>query len=208
MSNVLVMNASPRAGMSISRRLTELFVARWKEKHTQDTIVYREIGQGNIPHVSEEWIAGAFKPAELRTEADMAALQISNTLVGELKEADVIVLGTPMYNWSIPSTLKAYIDQVIRVNETILINGSTPEKPYTGLLKGKQVYLLIARGNGGYEPGEYNEHLNFQTNYLKTVFNIMGIDHITEIVVNGADFQKDQLEEALQSTQQKIEELI
>lgn len=208
MSKLLILNASPRAGMSISRMLTEFFVNKWTAKHPADKVLVREIGTGNIPHVTEEWIASAFKPADLRTQEDLNTLQISNTLIRELKEADIIVLGSPMYNWSIPSALKAYIDQIIRVNETILINGSTPKTPYTGLLRGKQVYLLIVRGNGGYEPGEYNEHLNFQTDYLRTVFHIMGIDDISEVVLNDANFQKDRVGELLADAQQKIAALI
>lgn len=107
------------------------------ENNPDFNIHYREVGQEPIPHVTESWIAAAFKPAALRTEQDLEALRISDLLIAELKKADVIVLGSPMYNWSIPSALKAYLDQVIRVNETIEISSSDPENPYNGLLKTK-----------------------------------------------------------------------
>ncbi|MFC6099186.1 FMN-dependent NADH-azoreductase [Olivibacter domesticus] len=186
MSKVLVINASARKERSLSRYMTNVFVESWKEKKPNDSVIYREVGQDNIPHVTEKWIAGAFKPAELRTAEDIEALKISSKLVAELKDADVIVLGTPMYNWSVPSALKAYIDQVLRANETVLISKDNPENPYTGLLKNKKVYLLMVRGNYGYEPGEFYEHMDFQTNYLKTVFRIMGIEDIEHVALNGA----------------------
>lgn len=185
MSKILVINASARKERSLSRYMTNVFVDCWEEKKPADSFIYREVGQENIPHVTEKWIAGAFKPAEFRTTEDSEALRISDQLIAELKEADIIVLGTPMYNWSVPSALKAYIDQVLRVNETVLITKDNPENPYTGLLKDKQVYLLMVRGNNGYEPGEFYEHMDFQTNYLKTVFQIMGVENIKHIALNG-----------------------
>jgi FMN-dependent NADH-azoreductase len=204
MSKLLVINASARKERSLSRYMTNVFVESWKEKKPGDSFVYREVGQDNIPHVTEKWIAGAFKPAELRTTEDTEALKISNQLVGELKGADIIVLGTPMYNWSVPSSLKAYIDQVLRVNETILIRKDNPENPYTGLLKDKKVYLLMVRGNNGYEPGEFYEHMDFQTNYLKTVFRIMGIEDIQYIALNGVGLG----EEPSKAVAEKIKQLV
>ncbi|WP_345989069.1 NAD(P)H-dependent oxidoreductase [Chryseobacterium sp. Chry.R1] len=196
MSNVLIINASARKERSLSRHLSEVFTKEWKERHPEDHIVYRNMGQENIPHVTEKWIAAAFKPAGLRTDEDIETLQVSNQLVAELKNADVIVLGTPMYNWSVPSVLKAYIDQVVRVNETVLVNKNKPENPYTGLLINKKAYLLMVRGNAGYDPGEFYEHMDFQTTYLKTVLNIMGIKNINCMTLNGVDFEGSSLEAA------------
>jgi len=206
MSNILVINASARKGRSISRYMTNVFVERWKEKNPNDSFIYREIGQGNIPHVTEQWIAGAFKPADLRTAADLEALSTSNMLIAELKAADIIVLGTPMYNWSVPSALKAYIDQIIRVNETVSISKENIKNPYTGLLQNKRVYLLMVRGNYGYDPGDFYEHMDFQTKYLKTVFGIMGIDNVKHVALNGAGLGPDSLEEAEEQVKQLINE--
>ncbi|GAA4310699.1 FMN-dependent NADH-azoreductase AzoR1 [Mucilaginibacter gynuensis] len=187
MKNLLVINASPRGERSNSRNLTELFAKKWIESNPGYSISHREVGQEKIPHVSETWIAAAFKPADLRSEEEINALKISDQFIAELKAADVIVLGTPMYNWSVPSALKAYIDQIIRVNETIKVTAD-PQNPYLGLLKDKTVYMLISRGNSGYEKGEQLAHLNFQSDYLKTVFNIMGIYDIHQVILNGEAF--------------------
>lgn len=204
MSKILVINASARKERSISRSLTDVFVKNWKEKYPEDSIMYREIGQENIPHVTEKWIAAAFKPAELRVSEDENALMISNELIAELKDSDVIVLGTPMYNWSVPSSLKAYIDQVLRVNETVSVRKDNPQDPYIGLLNNKKAYLLMVRGNIGYDAGEFYEHMDFQTNYLKTVFRIMGIEDTKHIAINGVDFEKRSLE----PVHEKIKNLI
>lgn len=191
MCKVLVLNASARKERSLSRYLTSVFVENWQENNPETSFIYREVGQGNIPHVTEQWIAGAFKHPDLRSPADIEALKTSDELVSELKEADVIVLGTPMYNWSVPSSLKAYIDQVLRAGETVLISKENEQNPYTGLLKNKKVYLLMVRGNNGYEPGNFYAHMDFQTNYLKTVFQIMGIEDVKEFAVNGASLSFD-----------------
>lgn len=207
MKKLLIINASPRGSRSNSRGLTEVFVTQWKEKNPMSSVHYREVGQEAIPHVSELWIAGAFKPAGLRTIEEIDALKISDQLIAELKAADIIILGSPMYNWSIPSALKAYLDQVIRVNETIKISGTDPQNPYEGLLKNKSVYLLLSRGNGGYGKGEYYAHMNFQSNYLKTVFNIMGIDDIQELSLNGEAFGGDLFEQSIKNIHNKINEI-
>ena len=197
MKKLLIINASARKERSISRFMTNVFVDVWLQNHPDDQITYREVGQGNIPHVSEKWIAAAFKPAALRDATDLEALKISDELVAELKHADVIVVGTPMYNWSVPSALKAYIDQVLRVNETVLVSKTDIKNPYQGLLNNKKVYLLMVRGNMGYDPGDFYEHMDFQTNYLKTVFGIMGIDDVQHIALNGSAMGGDSTELAL-----------
>ena len=204
MRKVLIINASARKERSISRYMTNVFVEIWQQKYPNDVFINREVGQGNIPHVSEKWIAGAFKPSELRNEEDLEALNVSNELVAELKEVDVVVVGTPMYNWSVPSALKAYIDQILRVNETVLVSGDDIKNPYTGLLKNKKAFLLMVRGNFGYDPGDFYEYMDFQTKYLKTVFGILGIKDVEHIALNGAAI----LEDARALAKEKVQQLL
>ena len=163
MKKVLVINASARLVNSQSRKLTEVFVDRWKRVYANSMINFRELGNGHVPHINEEWVVAASRPAAARTENENSILETSNSYIAELREADVIVLGSPMNNWSIPSTLKAYIDQVLRVNETFKVNAADAQRPYTGLLQNKTLYLLLSRGGKDYEKGEPNEHLNFQS---------------------------------------------
>jgi FMN-dependent NADH-azoreductase len=208
MSKLLIINASARSNHSHSRALTAAFVKHWTKSNPDAQIMFRELGTANVPHMSGEWIAAAFKPAADRTEQDLSELAISETYVSELHQADVIVIGSPMYNWSIPSPLKAYIDQIMRINETWRPNKADPQNPYTGLLKGKTLVLLLARGSSGYEAGEYNHHMNFQSTYLKMIFNIMGITDIHVIAINGASKPSEALEISIDKARTDIEELI
>jgi FMN-dependent NADH-azoreductase len=207
MKNLLIINASPRGERSVTRNLTKLFVTKWIEANPDYTIYHREVGLEPVPHVSELWISAAFKPADLRTEDEINVLKTSDKYIAELKAADVIVLGTPMYNWSIPSVLKAYLDQVIRANETVTMRPDDPKNPYRGLLKNKKVYLLFSRGNAGYEQGEYYAHMNFQTEYLKTVFKIMGLTDIREVALNGSAFDPEAYEQSKKEVYTKIAEM-
>lgn len=208
MKKVLIINASARTEGSKARGLTTTFAEHYKAVHEQPDIKYRELGDTSTSHINEAWIAATLKPAASRSEAENAILAESDTYIAELKAADIIVLGTPMYNWSIPSILKAYIDQISRVNETFKVNSNNPENPYTGLLENKTLILLLSRGGQGYEEGEPNAHLNFQSTYLKTVFKIMGIHNIYAIAINGASLDKDKLKYNTEAAHQQVKDLI
>ncbi len=207
MKKILVINSSPRNERSRSRRLANTFVESWKKHAPAASITYRDLASTNVPHISETWIAAAFKPANDRTEDEIETLELSNELIIELKEADVIVLAAPMHNWTITSSLKAYIDQVLRVNETWKLNTEDLSNPYIGLLKNKSLFLLTSRGAQGYEKGEYNEHMNFQTPYLKMVFNIIGITEIQEITVDGEGYGPEAIELAIQRSNTKVADI-
>ena len=205
MKKVLVINSSARAHHSHSRKLTEVFIDYWKSTHINPIIRFRELGNTDVPHVNENWIGAAFKPEASRSQADIEALKISDAYISELREADVIVLGSPMYNWSIPSSLKAYIDQVLRVNETFRVDRTNTQNPYVGLLENKTLFLLLSRGDEGYEKGEYNEHMNFQSPYLKTVFNVMGISNVHVFTTNGKPSDAELLKKKLDACMDLVE---
>lgn len=208
MKKILVINSSARTLNSQSRKLTEVFVDHWTSLQNNSDITFRELGNENIPHINENWIAAAFKPETARSEEEKEALKTSDLYIAELHEADIIVVGTPMYNWSVPSALKAYIDQVVRVNETWKLNPGNYENPYIGLLENKTVYLLVSRGAQGYEKGGYNEHMNYQTNYLKTVFNVMGIHNIHLVAIDGATLDPENLKQTIENSHQKVKSLV
>lgn len=208
MKKILVINSSARTLNSQSRKLTEVFVDHWTSLQNNSDITFRELGNENIPHINENWIAAAFKPETARSEEEKEALKTSDLYIAELHEADIIVVGTPMYNWSVPSALKAYIDQVVRVNETWKLNPGNYENPYIGLLENKTVYLLVSRGAQGYEKGGYNEHMNYQTNYLKTVFNVMGIHNIHLVAIDGTTLDPENLKQTIENSHQKVKSLV
>ena len=188
MNKVLIINASVRKDRSHSRKLTELFKDNWKKKNPNDQFTYREVGLEEIPPINEKWIASAFISPKERTNENQTGVELSNALIKEFKEHNVYVLGTPMYNWSIPSGLKSYIDQIMRINETWKFRSGKPDGDYVGLLENKKMFILSSRGDTGYGENEKNEHMNFQTTYLKFVFGIMGIKDISIISLDNEEF--------------------
>ena len=179
MTHILHLDASARGGASHSRQISSEFVQAWLQAHPGATVTRRDLGHQAIPHVSEEFIGAMYTPAEARTPEQAEALNLSNELIGELQAADVYVFGVPMYNLSIPSVFKSYIDQIVRPNETW--NLATHE----GLLKNKKVVFVTARGGGGYGQGEARESYNFEDPYLRTILGFIGVTDQTFIHVNN-----------------------
>lgn len=208
MKNILIINASANLHDSFSRKLSGNFADSLKNELPNIQINYRELGDGPIPHINQRWIQADRKPADSRTAEDMEILKTSNTLIEELKSTDIIVLATPMYNFSIPSSLKAYLDHIMRFNETFTLASPGGTKPYRGLLENKKLFLCLSRGGTDYEKGERNEFMDFQSGYLTMLFGIMGLDKITEFSLNGTARNNEDLERELIQLQGQITELI
>lgn len=186
MTHLLHIDSSPRNNRSHTRSLTAEFVQRWRDNNPDGTVTYREIGRNPLPHVTEGWVAAAFTPLNKRSEAMQDDLRLSDELIDELLDADVIVAGIPFYNFGMPSSFKAYVDQIVRVGRTFLFNPEDEESPYTPLVHGKRLIAVISRGDGGYGPGGRNEIHNHLDPHLRTVFRFIGVDNI-EIVAAEND---------------------
>ena len=170
MSTLLHVDSSPLAAASISRHLTAEFVENWKLANPTGTILDRDLSTTAIPPVTGAWVGAAYTPEDKRTPAQTELLALSDTLIAELFAADEYVLGVPMHNFSIPSTLKLWIDQVARVNKTFSYATGRP----VGLLTGKRATILIASG-GVYDAGTAMASYNFAEPYLRTVFAFLGL---------------------------------
>ncbi len=178
MSQILYVTSSPRGESSHSSQISGEFVQTWLQAHPGDTVVTRDLNPQTIPHVTDEFIGAMYTPAEARTPAQKELVVLSDTLIGELKAADIYVFAVPMYNFSIPSVFKAYIDQVVRVGETFT-------RSYEGLLKNKKAFVVTARGGGGYGSGEAHAGLNFEDPYVQTVLGFVGVTDVTFIHINN-----------------------
>lgn len=208
MKTLLVINTSPQDSSSLSRRMTEHFVRAWTAHNPDGAITYRELGNQPIPHVDENWISAAFTPSELRTPAGRQALSLSDELVVELQNAESIVIGCPMYNLSIPSSLKAYFDQAVRIGITTTLVPDKPHSPYEGLLLGKKAYLMLARGGYGYNPGGCYAHMNFQDTYLKEVLRMIGIDDVSSVSLEYTAIGGEAFENELKDVEARINKLL
>jgi FMN-dependent NADH-azoreductase len=180
MPTLLKIDSSPMGERSISRKLTARFAETWIKTHREGTVLSRDLTTLNLPVVDATWVAAAFTPEDARSAEQKGALAVSDLLIADLKNADEYVVGVPMHNFSIPSTLKLWIDQVVRAGETF---SYTPNGA-KGLLAGKKVTLLMASG-GVYEHGSALASLNFVTPYLRTVFGFMGITDANFIAAEG-----------------------
>jgi FMN-dependent NADH-azoreductase len=180
MATLLKIDSSPMGEHSTSRKLTEQFASSWRKAHSGGAVVSRDLSITNIPAVNGLWVGAAYTPQEARSPEQQKVLAISDALIAELQLANEYVIGVPMHNFSIPATLKLWIDQVVRVGKTFSYSAAGPE----GLLKGKKATLLIASG-GVYEHGTAMASLDFVTPYLKTVFGFIGVSEVTIIAAEG-----------------------
>ncbi len=203
MANILHIDSSPRSDRSHSRTLTGEFITAWKSAYPNDNVTYRDIGHSPVPHVDESWIAASFTPPEKHTPELTAALEISNDLIDELIAADRYVLGVPMYNFGIPSTFKAYIDQVARAGRTFAVT----ENGYEGLLKNKKALIITARG-GSYPAGTPMAELDFQEPYIRAILNFMGITDISFIHADNLNMGNDARQQSLAAARNAIQTIV
>ncbi|MCB8875246.1 FMN-dependent NADH-azoreductase [Acidisoma silvae] len=179
MTQVLVIESSANLANSVSRDLTKAFLAGYKAAHADAGVVTHDLVADPVPHLGVDLIGGFFgKPEEL-TEAQAAAIALSDKLIGQVEAADVIAIGVPMYNFGIPSTLKAWIDHILRAGRTFKYTENGPQ----GLLTGKKVVLFLASG-GIYSDGPYKPY-DFQETYLRTALGFIGLTDVTVVRAEG-----------------------
>ncbi len=208
MAHLLHIDSSPRGERSHSRRMTREFVEQWKQVHPDDTVTYRDTGRNPIPHVDEPWIAAAFSPPEQHTPELREAIRLSNQLVDEFLAADIYIIGVPMYNFSVPSGFKAYIDQIVRFGRTVTFEPNDLGNVFKPLVLGKKMFIIASRGDSGYQPGGQYEQMNHHDPYLVTVFGFMGITDITFIYVEKDEYGGTKLAESIANARAKIGELV
>jgi len=189
MDTLLAIDVSPRTETSISRKLTSLFTETWRAAHPTGRVLGRDLVKTDLPYVDLAWIGGAYTPPETHSAESVAAMRISNELAEELLNADEIVIGSPIYNFSIPARLKAYIDHVVRVGLTVSIDK-------VGLLKAKKATIILASG-GDFSPGSPFEKYNLASGYLRQVLGFMGVREI-QIILAGAPHAGRQAETAIE----------
>jgi FMN-dependent NADH-azoreductase len=188
--------------------MTREFIEQWKQAHPGDTVTYRDIGHNPIPHVDEPWIAAAFTPTEQHTPELREAIRLSDRLVDEFLAADIYVIGVPMYNFSVPSVFKAYIDQIVRIGRTFAFEPDDAANVFKPLVLGKKMFIAGARGDSGYQPGGQYEKMNHHDPYMVTVFGFMGITDITFIHVENDEYGGQKLADSIANAQAKIVELV
>jgi FMN-dependent NADH-azoreductase len=172
MATLLKIDVSPRGPYSVSRVLGEKFLAAWQERNPGGTVVTRDLSADDLPFVDLPWIVAAYSTPDQHTPEQSAAIGISDQLISELFAADEIVINTPLYNFSTPAALKAWIDHVSRLDKTF-------NAKYEGLVQGKIVKIILASG-GNYEPGSYMSKMDFFTGYMEAILGFMGMKDVAQ----------------------------
>jgi len=196
MPTLLQLDSSLFSDQGASSQLARDFVTAWQESHPGTRIIRRDLGLNPIPHLDQERFLALSTLPEERTPAQAEIARESDTLVSELQAADTVVLGLPMYNFGVPSTLKAYFDHVARAGVTFRYTRQGPE----GLLSGKAVYVLAARG-GKYQGSS----LDSQTRYVTDFFQFLGMGPVEFIYAEGLAMGEDHREQALDQARHALQ---
>ena len=201
MSQILVVESSPRGSDSASRKLAAELVEELHKKLPQAKIVRRDVAASPLPHLSSDVVAAAYTPIEQRTPALKSAIALSDQIVDELLASDTLVIATPMWNFSVPSSLKAWIDHIIRAGRTFSFTAQGPE----GLVKGKRAYLVVATG-GVYSEGPYSQY-DFLVPYLKGVLGFIGVTDVRVVRAEGLNDPKH-VDQALAKARASLKNII
>lgn len=175
MNNLLLVQASLFGGHGQSSQLAARFLSQWRARHTQGRVVVRDLNANPVPHLTSEHVQAFGAAPSERTPAQLEAVALSDQLIGELQSATDIVFAMPMYNFSVPSTVRAYFDHIARAGVTFRYTDQGPE----GLLKNKRTYVLTARG------GIYADDADTQTAYLRQFLGFIGLTDVTFIHAQG-----------------------
>lgn len=198
MKTLLQVNASLNGAASQSSRLADVFVARWREAHPQSQVTVRDVAGEAVPHLTAERFQAFITKPDERTAGQRTIVAYSDTLVDELQRADVIVLALPMYNFGVPSTLKAYFDHVARAGVTFNYSEQGP----VGLLTGKKAVVVATRG--GLYAGTPKDT---QTAYVRDFLAFLGIADVEFVYAEGLAISPGSKEAALTGAHAQIEAL-
>ena len=199
MNSLLIVNASPRT-TSVSRRLTRHVAEQWKATHADGRVVERDLSAESLPFLTEAWIQASYTPPADRTEEQNEVLALSDRLIEEMLAADAIVLGVPMHNFSIPASLKAWIDLITRAGKSFSYGDTGPK----GLIPSeKKVVLIVTRG-GVYGEGS---PADFQVPYLRHMLSFVGLTDVTVVEVDKQAFGGEAAQASIESAMEKLNAL-
>ena len=197
-ATLLQLSTSIHSTAGFSSRLADAFVARWRAANPGSTLIARDLASDPVPHLTAERFGAFTATAPDRSAEQRSVVAYSDELIGELRRADVIVLGLPLYNFGVPSTLKAYFDHIARAGVTFRYT----DKGAVGLLTGKKAYVLAARG--GIYAGTPQDT---QTGYVRDFLAFLGITDVEFAYAEGLAISEASRETALAKANEQIEAL-
>lgn len=202
MTDVLLLLSSPRGAASHSSRVARELARRWLARHPGSRLTVHDLAQPALPHIDEAYVSGRMLPAAERSARQHAAVAVSDRLIEELRNHSVLVVASSMINFSMASTLKAWFDHVLRVGVTFRYEDGRP----IGLLTGKRVYLVEARG-ADYSVEPYRAQ-DFQQPLIKVLLSYMGLDVTATVNIEGVAFGYEQAEQAAMAELEDLPDLV
>ena len=198
MTTLLKITTSLFSSKGQSSQLTDAFVTGWQAANPEGRLITRDLGADPIPHLTGDGFLGFRAAPEARTPAQLAVVAYSDKLIDEIKAADIIALGLPMYNFGVPSSLKCYFDHVARAGVTFRYTDKGP----VGLLPGKKAYILAARG--GRYAGTTKDS---QTAYVREFLNLIGVADVEFVYAEGLNVNESVRAEAMSKARGEIERI-
>lgn len=197
-------NRSP----SISRTLAQRFLSQWQDTLPETRIIYRDLATHPVDLIDQNWIEATFTSEEKRTSTQMSILSISNELIDEVIQSDIILLSTPMYNYGMPATLKAWFDQVIRVNKTFSFDLSRGDSPLSSILSGKRLVLITSCGEFGFEVGGLREKMDHLHPHIQTLSHYLGVENMHAIRAEYQEFSDERHQASIVHAYKEISHLV
>lgn len=214
MTTILRIDASVRrtdnsvaAYNSISRSLADSFVAQWEEAEPEVEVILRDVGMTPPDFICNDWIASVFTPDAERTEQQKKLVSLSDTLIDELDRADVLLISTPMYNYGMPAALKAWFDQIIRINKTFSFDLGRGDFPLEPIMSGKTLVLLTSAGEFGFEAGGIRDGSGHLSAHINTLRNYLGAEHMLEAAAEYQEFADERHDESVASAHARAQEI-
>jgi len=191
---------------SITRLLGERFLEQFRLRYHDVEIIHRNLSIDPPSFLTQEFIAAAFEKAELTSE-QKAVLKMSDQYIEEIKQANIIVIASPMYNYGMPAVLKAWFDQVIRVNKTFSFDLARGDEPLEPILSGKSLVLLASWGEFNFRKGENKYHLNHLSSHIEQLAPYLGAEQFFEIASEYQEFSDDRHRASKLSALTQVKEL-
>lgn len=200
-------NNSMSAYNSISKSVAATFITKWQTLNNEDSLIYRDVGVTPPDFISQDWIAAVFTPENARTDEQKTLLSLSDTLISELEQADIIVMSSSMYNYGMPAALKAWFDQVIRVHKTFSFDLARGDFPLEPIMSGKILILITSSGEFGFGIGGIREKMNHLGPHIRTLSHYLGVETIHEINAEYQEFNDDRHINSVKNAHKTAEDL-
>lgn len=210
MSTLLHIDSSVRAAKntnpdhdSISKNIALQFINTWRNNRPDDEYIYRDVGVNPPAFITQDWIGAVFTPENTRSLEQKQLLALSDELIAEVAAADVILISSPMYNYGMPAQLKAWFDQIVRINKTFDFDLARGDFPLQPLLSGKTLIIVTSSGEFGFEKGGVREDSSHLSPHLRTLSRYLGVEEIYEISSEYQEFGDERHRASLKNAREQ-----